>query len=121
VKKGIFCGLLLLAACSATPQTPQQALLEGRAALGVAAGGFNVYAAHGLGWGDRGQNPPPLCAKREVVIEGDRIANEVAAAFDQAEVVINSTGVADTKWAAIGTALKKLVSFQSFVTKANSP
>jgi hypothetical protein len=111
---------LLLVACSAVPapKTPTQAILEGRAALGVAAAAFNVYASQRPFCNDAGAKPPPLCAERSVVIQGDKVAHQVAAAFDRAEVVVNTVGVADTQWSAVGEAAKQLLSFQSFVVQA---
>ena len=112
--------LLALTACGSpvTPKTPAQALLEGRAALGVAAAAFNVYASQRPFCNDPGAKVPPLCAERSVVIQGDKTAHQVAAAFDRAEVIVNTVGVADTQWAAIGEAAKQLLSFQSFVVQA---
>ena len=111
---------LALSACGSAvaPKTPAQALLEGRAALGVATAAFNLYAGQRPFCGDPGAKAPPLCADRQVVIQGDKVAHQVADAFDKAEVVINTTGVAELKWTALGDAIKQLVSFQTFVTTA---
>ena len=69
--------LLVVTACTTPPQppkTPTQALVEARASLGTAVAAFNVYAAQRPFCGDAGAKPPPLCADRAVVIQGDRAA-----------------------------------------------
>ncbi len=117
---GLLLGGLLLsmAACgSASPKTPAQALLEGRASLGVAVAAFNVYAGQRPFCNDPGAKAPPLCADRQAVIEGGKVAHQVASAFDRAEVIINATGTAELKWSVLGGALKQLVGFQALVAK----
>jgi len=120
-RSGLGLGLMLaLSACGqveSLPKTPEQGLLEVRAGLGIAVAGFNVYAGQRPFCDQLGAKPPPLCADRHIVIEGDAKAQEVSKAIDTAEVVVRASGNADTKWQALVTPANLLKTFQSFVDK----
>lgn len=69
------------------------------AGLGAAVGAFNVYAAAQRPFcGDPVAKPPPLCADRTVVIQGDRVAHLVADALDRAEATITALDVGESQW-----------------------
>lgn len=111
---------VLVAACGPVkpPQTPSEAIVELYAGLGTATAAFNVYASRRPFCGDPGANLPPLCADRQVVINGDRAAHAVADAITRAEAVVNAVNAQDMKWAAIADPADLLKQFQAFVTKA---
>ena len=116
----------LLAACLFTatactvpaPRTPAQALIEARAALGSAVAAFNVYAAQRPFCGDDGARPPPLCADRTVVIQGDRAAHQVADALDLAEAAIATLEGPEAQWPVLAEPLTLLGDFQVYVSTA---
>ena len=113
--------LLAVAACTTPPQppkTPAQALVEARAGLGAAVAAFNVYAAQRPFCGDAGARPPPLCADRNVVIQGDHAAHQVADALDRAEATIEALNIGESQWPALAEPLTQLKNFQAFVAKA---
>lgn len=107
---------VLLAACSSQPpQTPAQAIVEAYAALGSAVSAFNAYAGQRPFCGDPGARPVPLCADRDVVIEGDKRAQQVADALDIASAAITSTNAQDQQWKALANPLVLLHLFQDYV------
>jgi len=113
--------LLTVTACTTPPQppkTPAQALVEARAGMGAAVAAVNVYAAQRPFCGDVGAKPPPLCADRAVVIQGDHVAHQVADALDRAEATIDALDASDSQWPALAEPLTLLKSFQAFVAKA---
>ena len=120
MRKFLLVCLLALTACGAVqpPKTPAQALVEARAGLGSAVAAFNVYAAQRPFCGDGGAKPAPLCADRDVVIQGARTAHQVADALDRAEATIQALDVADSQWPVIAEPLALLKNFQAFVAKA---
>lgn len=120
MRKFLLVCLLALTACGAVqpPKTPAQALVEARAGLGSAVAAFNVYAAQRPFCGDGGAKPAPLCADRDVVIQGARTAHQVADALDRAEATIQALDVADSQWPALAEPLTLLKNFQAFVAKA---
>ena len=120
MRKFLLVCLLALTACGAVqpPKTPAQALVEARAGLGSAVAAFNVYAAQRPFCGDGGAKPAPLCADRDVVIQGARTAHQVADALDRAEATIQALDVADSQWPVIAEPLTLLKNFQAFVAKA---
>lgn len=95
---GATLGLFLLAGCASRPvaHTPQQAMVEARAAFLATTGLFTVYAAQP--WcGPPPAPKPPLCADREVVREGARQARTVNTALDAADAVIAASGTPDMR------------------------
>ena len=120
MRKFLLVCLLALTACGAVqpPKTPAQALVEARAGLGSAVAAFNVYAAQRPFCGDGGAKPAPLCADRDVVIQGARTAHQVADALDRAEATIQALDVADSQWPVIAEPLALLKNFQAFVALA---
>ena len=121
MRKFLLATCLFAAACTIPPQPPQspaQALIEARAGLGAAVAAFNVYAAQRPFCGDPGAKPPPLCADRAVVIEGDRAAHQVAEALDRAEATIDALDLGETQWPALAEPLTLLKNFQAFIAKA---
>ena len=120
MRKFLLVCLLALTACGAVqpPKTPAQALVEARAGLGSAVAAFNVYAAQRPFCGDGGAKPAPLCADRDVVIQGARTAHQVADALDRAEATIQALDVADSQWPVIAEPLALLKNFQAFVAQA---
>ena len=119
MKRHLIAGVLLLSACGATapPKTPAQALIEGYAALGSATAAFNVYAGQRPFCGDAGAKPAPLCADRDIVIQGDAAAHQVADAMDRAGAVIKAVNVADTQWAALVEPENLLAQFRALVAR----
>lgn len=111
---------ILVAACGPVPgpKTPAEAVVELYAGLGAAAAAFNVYASQRPFCGDAGAKAPPLCADRQVVIQGDQTAHAVADAITRAEAVVNAVNAQDMKWAAIAEPANLLKQFQAFVAQA---
>lgn len=108
---------LLVGACVAPPKTPSESIVELYAGLGSAAAAFNVYASQRPFCGDAGAKAPPLCADRQVVIQGDAAAHTVADAIQRAEIVVNAVNAQDMKWAAIAEPANLLKQFQALVAK----
>jgi len=79
---------------------------------------FNVYAAQRPFCGDTGAKPPPLCADRAVIIQGDRTAHQVADALDRAEATLEALDIGEAQWPALAEPLTLLKNFQAFVAKA---
>jgi len=110
---GPLLATLAVAGC-AVPQNAQQAMVGARAAYLSATGLFTVYAQQP--WcGPPPAPEPPLCADRQVVIEGANRAAEVAAALNAADAVIAAKGVPSMD---LITTL--LTQFSAFVTKART-
>lgn len=120
MKTILLAGALFLAACTPPqpPQTPAQAMVQLRAGLGSAVAGFNIYAAQRPFCDQPAAKPPPLCADRHVVIEGDRVAHQVADGMDQADALIKATGARDAQWAEVAKVANLLAGFNVFVAQA---
>lgn len=120
MKSTLLAGALFLAACTPPqpPQTPAQAMIDVWAGFGSAVAGFNVYAAQRPFCGQPNARPAPLCADRQIVIQGDQSAKATAAVLDQTDAVLKASNLQDQQWSAITEAVKVLVTFRSFVSKA---
>lgn len=108
-----------LSACAqAVPKTPQQALVEAYGGFGTAVTAFNLYAGQRPFCGQPGAKTPPLCADRDVVIQGDAMATKVADGLEIANQTLKASNTADAQWAVLADPLKLLAQFQAFVVKA---
>lgn len=107
--------ILALSGCAGRTDTPAQVMVGLRAAEGAALTLFNAYGSQRPFCGDPGAKVPPLCADRAAVIRGAAAADELDAALDQADLVIQSAGVSDTSWAALTKPKMLLEQFQKWV------
>lgn len=116
MRKFALLAVLLLAGCQ-NPETPRQALVTAYAAFGSAVASFNVYAAQRPFCGDEGARPPPLCADRTVVIQGDRAARVTATSLEAASAAIRAIGDEnkDAQWRALAEPAELVRAFSVFV------
>lgn len=107
-----------LGACSAAvPKTPQQALVEAYGGFGTAVTAFNLYASQRPFCDQPNAKAPPLCADRDIVIQGDAMASKVADGLEIANQTLKTTDTADVQWKVLADPLKLLQQFQAFVVK----
>ena len=108
-----------LTACAGTvvPKTPQQALVEAYGGFGTAVTAFNLYASQRPFCGDVNAKAPPLCADRDIVIQGDAMASKVADGLEIANQTLKAVNASDAQWSALADPIKLVSEFQSFVVK----
>ncbi len=126
IKASLLAGALVVASvltgCAGmppvvAPKTPAQAMVSARALEGSTLRLFNEYAAQRPFCNDANAKPPPFCAERSVVIEGDNLATDIHEGLATADKIV-ATGVADAAWEAIAHPQKLLERFRDFVTRA---
>ncbi len=110
------CGTMSLPPVVA-PKTPAQAMVSARALEGSTLRLFNEYAAQRPFCNDANAKPPPFCAERSLVIEGDKLATDIHEGLAIADKVV-ATGVADAAWEAIAKPQTLLDRFRAFVARA---
>lgn len=93
-------GCLILAACT-PPQTPAQVLVDMRATEAGLLTLFNQYASQRPFCGDTGAKAPPLCADRQIVIDGSTTAQNVHESLAVAEKIVQASGAGNASWQAL--------------------
>lgn len=107
-------GCLLVAACT-PPQTPAQTLVELRAAEAGLLVLFNQYASQRPFCGDKGAKAPPLCADRQIVIDGSTTAQNLHEGLAVADKVIQASGAGNASWQSLVAPKALLERFQNIV------
>lgn len=115
MRRILLLGCLTLAACN-PPQTPAQALVDLRATEAVLLRSFNEYASQRPFCGDAGAKPAPLCADRQIVIDGATTAQNVHEGLAVAEKVITASGASNASWQALVAPKALMERFQILVS-----
>ena len=100
MKRVIFAIPIMLAACT-PPQTPAQVLVDMRATEAGLLTLFNQYASQRPFCGDAGAKAPPLCADRQIVIDGSTTAQNVHESLAVADKIVQASGAGNASWQAL--------------------
>lgn len=117
MRRVLLISCLLIPACGPQPipQTPAQALVDLRAAEAGLLTLFNQYASQRPFCGDTGAKAPPLCADRQIVIDGSVTAQNLHEGLAVADKIIQASGAGNASWQALVAPKALLERFQNIV------
>ena len=113
----VLAASLWLSACS-TPETPAQMLVTLRATEAGLLRVFNEYSSQRPFCEDALAKLPPLCADRQTVISGYKMATHIHEGLAAADRIIEVTGVSQASWEALASSKALLGAFKVSVDSA---
>ena len=114
MRKLLLASVLILAACT-PPRTPAETLVDLRATEAGLLRLFNEYASQRPFCGDTGAKAPPLCADRQVVIDGFQTAQKINEGLKAADTIISASGASNASWQSLVAPRALLERFQILV------